>query len=284
MEQEIWKPVKDFEGLYEVSSLGRVKSLDREVIYSDGRVFKYSGNIMKHSINRGYHYVNLIKNTKPYSKKVHRLVAEAFVPNPQNKTFIDHIDTDKDNNSADNLRWVTQSENMNNEITKQKIIFSMRNGLTAKMIQTKKDNGSIKVIYQYDLNGKFLRSFESISEAARLTGIGTSCICMCANKKSGFMRAGNYMWSYEKDKSISPYIDGHLRHMRRIVQVDSNMDVIRIFADKYEAAKSLNMSPKQVAKRCWRKSTSYRCNGVIILYEEDLINIKGGNYELQRNA
>lgn len=94
---EIWKPVVGFEGLYEVSSLGRIRS-------KRGVKSPYE--------NRwGYLQITLYKDGKPYPKKLHRIVAEAFLDNPSNKREVNHIDGDKLNNTLDNLEWVTSSEN-----------------------------------------------------------------------------------------------------------------------------------------------------------------------------
>lgn len=119
-EKEIWKPIKGYEGLYEVSNLGRVRSLDREIIYKNGAKHIHKGKILKLQYDRyGYLYITL--NNKCDTKKctVHRLVAEAFIPNVDNKPCIDHINTIKDDNRVENLRWVTYKENMNNELSKK---------------------------------------------------------------------------------------------------------------------------------------------------------------------
>ena len=102
---EIWKPVKEFEGLYEVSNLGQVRSLN----YKRTKGTK----ILKLVIDKdGYLRVNLYKNGKQYNKKVHRLVTAAFIPNPEGKTEVNHIDGNKTNNRVENLEWVTHSENI----------------------------------------------------------------------------------------------------------------------------------------------------------------------------
>ena len=112
MEEEIWKPIKDYEGLYEVSNLGRVKSLN----------YRKTGKekILKNIECRGYLAVCLTKNGKQKLFKVHRLVAETFIPNPESKPCIDHINTIKNDNRVKNLRWVTHKENNNNPLTKKK--------------------------------------------------------------------------------------------------------------------------------------------------------------------
>ena len=106
--KEEWRPVKGFEGYYEVSNLGRVRSLDR--VDSVGRV--RIGKILKQSAkNNGYMHLVLSANGIKKNAHAHRLVAQAFIPNPLNKMDVNHIDGDKTNNKVDNLEWATRSEN-----------------------------------------------------------------------------------------------------------------------------------------------------------------------------
>ena len=125
---EIWIPIKDFEGLYEVSNLGKVKSLARENYYPDGRLHQRKKekllNLKPNS--KGYVSVVLCKDGKTYPRCVHRLVAEAFIPNPEGKPNIDHIDTNPLNNVVENLRWVTQKENAMNPLTRKNISDSKK--------------------------------------------------------------------------------------------------------------------------------------------------------------
>lgn len=97
---EVWLPVKGWETLYEVSNLGRVRSLTRNKTIKK-----------QHLIPTGYWAVALSVKHKTFSRRVHRLVAEAFIPNPENKPQVNHIDGDRKNNNAANLEWVTQREN-----------------------------------------------------------------------------------------------------------------------------------------------------------------------------
>lgn len=117
--KEIWKPISGFEGLYEVSNMGNVRSVDR--IVKRGNCFeKRKSHLMSAVVSdgtHGYSFVNLYMNGKTYPKRVHRLVAEAFIPNPENKPCIDHINTIRNDNSVENLRWVTYKENALNNIT-----------------------------------------------------------------------------------------------------------------------------------------------------------------------
>jgi hypothetical protein len=102
--KEIWKPIKDYEGFYEVSNLGRVRSVRRNKVMS--------GSIRKD----GYVSYNLVRDGKVKSKLAHRIVAEAFIPNHQEKPEVNHIDGNKHNNNVKNLQWVTPSENQRHAI------------------------------------------------------------------------------------------------------------------------------------------------------------------------
>ena len=116
---ENWRSIKGFEGLYEVSDLGNVKSLARAV-YSNGKLHqRKSEKILKSHMNNNYAMVVLCKDGKIYPKTVHRLVAETFIPNPDNKPTVDHVDTNRSNNAVSNLRWVTYKENSNNILTRR---------------------------------------------------------------------------------------------------------------------------------------------------------------------
>lgn len=116
--EEIWKSIEGFEGLYEVSNTGKVKSLKRTVKTNNGNFQSYNEKILKHT-NKGYCVVVLCKDGKKYPKTIHRLVAEAFIPNTLNKPYIDHIDTNPQNNNVENLKWVTQKENCLNPTTRK---------------------------------------------------------------------------------------------------------------------------------------------------------------------
>lgn len=110
-EQEIWKDVVGYEGLYQVSNLGRVKSLARKI--NRGQYIEYREDIlMTLFLNRhGYFTVMLSKNGKKKQHRIHQMVARAFIPNPENKEMINHIDCNTQNNRVENLEWATNSEN-----------------------------------------------------------------------------------------------------------------------------------------------------------------------------
>ena len=115
---ERWLSVVGFEGFYAVSENGVVKSLDR-YFQNQGTTHHKKERLLKQNTNHtGHKVVVLCKDGKTYPRFVHRLVAEAFIPNPDNKPVVDHIDTNPSNNSVDNLRWVTTRENCMNPLTR----------------------------------------------------------------------------------------------------------------------------------------------------------------------
>lgn len=182
---EIWKPVVGYEGLYEVSNLGRVRSLDK--ITADGRRIK--GKILKGKIDKGgYLLVILCKDKKQTTYKVHRLVAEHFIPNPQNKPCIDHINTVRTDNRVENLRWATYKENGNNPLTKIK---------QRRMLKGKygKEHPASKPIIQYDKDGNFIKEWDCANDVERVLGISNKHIgSVCLGKRKS---CGGYIWKYK---------------------------------------------------------------------------------------
>lgn len=173
---EIWKPILDFEGLYEVSNLGRVKSL---VLTGQGHRNKRSERILRHGINSsGYPLVSLQNNKFKKSLAVHRLVATAFIENPTNKPCVNHIDGNKSNNMIDNLEWVSFSENNNH---------AWLNGL-AKVTDKMRENGRLlgqnsgKPVGLYDEHGNLVTFYSSANEASRFLNIPAKHIrIICEN-------------------------------------------------------------------------------------------------------
>lgn len=112
IQDEVWKDIEGYEGLYQVSTCGNIKSLAKPRKNGNGRSYIQKEKLLKQSFTTtGYKKVELYKDGKRKSFKVHRLVAIAFIPNPDNKPEVNHIDGNKINNNIDNLEWVTSSEN-----------------------------------------------------------------------------------------------------------------------------------------------------------------------------
>lgn len=169
---EIWKPVKDYPN-YQISNLGRVKSLN----------YNRSGEekILKSCTNDyGYYQVSLSRNGKNKTCKIHRLVAEAFIPNPNNLPQVNHKDEDKNNNTPNNLEWCTAKYNSN----------------YGKRITRMKDKLK-RVILQFTKDGKLIKKWDSIIDVQNELGIKQSNICKCLNGKINSI--GGYKWKYYDD-------------------------------------------------------------------------------------
>ena len=203
MEKEIWRPIKGYETYYEVSSYGRVRSLDRMVTYSDGRKHLWKGRILKPiKVRNGYSQIFLSKSGKVKQVLIHRLVAEAFIPNTDNLPFINHKDEIKTNNrlflkkdgSVDldksNLEWCTRSYNVNYGTAIQRI--------REKQLNSPKFS---KSVLQLDINTEqIIAKYPSAREAARQLNINSSCISMCCNGKLKTYKG--FKWQYA-DKNAS---------------------------------------------------------------------------------
>lgn len=114
IENEFWKDIPNYEGLYKINTLGEVRSMERKIIDKGGkRQRTIRGGVKKQTLlSNGYYAVGLWKNNKQKLEFVHRLIAMAFIPNPENLPEINHIDGNKTNNNIENLEWCTQFQNM----------------------------------------------------------------------------------------------------------------------------------------------------------------------------
>lgn len=183
---EIWKPVKGFEGLYEVSNKGNVRSLDRHLMLGNRYCLLKGKPIKPYLTPKGYLRTELYKGKQVKKYFVHRLVAEAFIPNPSNLPCIDHINTIRDDNRVENLRWCTHKENSNNPLTiEHASIKNWTEEIKKKMLATKRKNQSIGCevsVYYIDEQGKKI-SFKSMMEAERQTNVPHSYISRSIAKK-----------------------------------------------------------------------------------------------------
>ena len=178
---EVWRPVVGFEGLYEVSSFGSVRSLPKVHYAIDGRVFHYDGHIVPQYIHNGYYQVTLKKDGHQHPYTVHRLVAKAFLLNPNGLPQVNHIDENRLNNNVNNLEWVTKRQNMNHGTLQQRL------KLKRKHVQ----------VNQYSMEGELLNTYFSIREAGRLAGVCHQSIrrCLLGSLKS----TGGYKWGYTEN-------------------------------------------------------------------------------------
>lgn len=138
-QEEIWKDIKGFEGLYQISNLGRVRSLDRLVRSGHGSFKLSKGKIRKPSIDRyGYYRIDLWKAQKASYITIHRLVAEAFIPNPENKKAVNHINCIKTDNRVENLEWCTNQENSNHAVANN--LYNPKKGKDCNFTKLKEED------------------------------------------------------------------------------------------------------------------------------------------------
>ena len=191
---EIWKPILGYENLYEISNMGKVRSLN----YLGHHITK----ILKVSLDsKGYYHLNLFKNGESKTVLLHRLIAQAFIPNRDNKPYLDHINTIRTDNRIENLRWCTRRENQNNPITRYK--QRLASSLSIKKIRTATENlekgrHHYKRVRMYSKDNKFINIYNSLSEASKENNIATSSICSCCHGKLKY--AGGYKWEYENER------------------------------------------------------------------------------------
>ncbi len=177
--EEVWKDIKDYEGYYQVSNLGRVRSVDRTFIREDGSTCTWSGRIRKlNPQTNGYLTVVLTKNNNSKRFRVHRLVAETFVPNPNNYPDACHKDENFLNNEASNLEWCEHKTNCN----------------TPKRLEKLQNKG--KWIIKLSKNNEILHFYRNCAEASKETGIDYSSIYGCCENKPHHFTAGGYRWKY----------------------------------------------------------------------------------------
>lgn len=169
---EIWKDVIGYESLYQVSNLGRVRSLDRLVISNNGKR-NLKGKILKNrkGLYNDYYFVSLCNNIKCKNILIHRLVAQAFIANPENKPQVNHIDGNVNNNSINNLEWCTHSENNLHKARKL--------GL-----------GRIKKVMCVETKQIFINA----TIAAEFIGLNRHSVSQCCNGRSN--TAGGLHWQY----------------------------------------------------------------------------------------
>ena len=170
--EEIWRDIEGYEGLYQISNKGRVKSLKcgKERILRPG------------IDTSGYCFIILCNDgvSKPF--RLHRLVAQAFIPNLYNKPQVNHLDENKKNNCVENLEWSTAKENSNFGTRNERMGYSLS-----------------KPILQYSKSGDFIREWKSAAEVERVLGINNSDIIQCC--KGRRKSSGGFIWKYKEERT-----------------------------------------------------------------------------------
>ena len=198
MKGEIWKDIAGFEGKYQVSNTGKVKSLERTVWNGKG-YYKIPEKILE-GYDNGYGYlcVKLCKEGKRKQYRINRLVAQAFLENPQNLPEVNHKDENKYNNCVENLEYCNRSYNINygtgNKRRAKKLAEKVAEELRNDLKRSKPVIGINKV------SGLILE-FPSLMEAERQTGIANSNICACL--KGRYKSAGGYTWHYAESEEVA---------------------------------------------------------------------------------
>ena len=183
--EEQWKDIEGYEGLYQVSNLGRIKSLGRTIMrrtrWGSVKPYTMKPRILKPKRCQGdYFQVGLFTIDGQHSvAKIHRLVAKAFIPNPDNMPEVNHKNEDKADNRADNLEWCTHEDNCR---------YGTRNQRTGEK--------NAKPVVQMDMDGNVIADYPSAIEAQRATGINRYLIRQCCNGKQE--SAGGYRWKFKE--------------------------------------------------------------------------------------
>ena len=181
-EKEIWVDIEGYEGMYQVSNMGRVKSLERTAWNNRGYYRTLHERILKgRKVSNGYLQVQLCQDGKAKNYLVHRLVASAFLENPMGYNEVNHIDEDKENNKADNLEWCSKSYNLSYNDRAKKVGKKVAEKLSKPVLAIHKINGLIL-------------EFPSIHEASRVLRIDQGNITRCCQGK--YMTANGYTFFY----------------------------------------------------------------------------------------
>lgn len=180
--KEIWKPAPGYEDLYLVSNLGNIMSLD----------YRHSGKQKNLKPRKSGKYLSIHRNNRGRHVAIHRLVALAFIPNPNNLPFVNHINEDKHDNRACNLEWCDSRYNNT---------YGNRLNKMAKTRKERTERSHFGNVMQYTLNGELISTFCSTVAASKATGIERSSINRCALGQ--FKTAGGYKWVYDKPEHSS---------------------------------------------------------------------------------
>ena len=274
--EEVWKDIKGFEGRYQVSNLGRVRSLDFVQIGRNQFGYSYEvirkGRVLKPKISVwGYYRVNLSINRKISYRSIHRLVAMAFIPNPDNLPEVNHKDENKLNNvvcfnpdgSIDtehtNLEWCTG-------------LYNLRYGTRVERMHKLVNEPRMRSVNQYDINGNLLNIFKSIAEASRRTNIPARVICGICKKQTIHSTHG-YVFRYSNDNS--PWFDldadkcrGNHERMRAILQFDKNGNLIATYESVNDASRATGIGRRWIQNICNPNGRDKSAHGYIFRFKD----------------
>ena len=245
-EGEYWKCIPGFNNCYMASNLGRIKSLERDDVYYRT---DYKTTCVRHRNTKilhygqdkdGYYACAPCLNGKRFAKKVHRLIALTFIPNPNNLPCINHINEVKTDNRVVNLEWCTS-------------LYNVRYGtaIFRTALHNRNHPKRSKPVYQYDLSGNFINHFPSISEAGRKTGIEVTNIGRACNSNS---TAGDYIWSFSNKPKVIEKRILQLKKRRsgskKVIQFSKDGVFIREFNSAREAERLIGVKSQAISACC----------------------------------
>ena len=180
MKNEVWKDIPNYEGIYKASNFGRIKMVKRTLTDSLGKKINKKEHILKPRTGNRYYMIALYKNGKREDLLLHRVIAQTFIPNPENKPFVNHKDENCFNNCSDNLMWCTQKENMNWGTINERM---------------SKNSKSKRKVNQYDMDGNFIKQWDCMTDFYKSKGLKlkTGIIECCKGRRQSHM---GYKWKY----------------------------------------------------------------------------------------
>lgn len=242
-EGEAWKDIPNYEGWYQVSNLGRIKSVDRIITDKDrpNRCILHKGRIIKQYLDKvGYYSLHLSINSKVSVKRVHRIVAQAFIPNPYKFPCINHKDETRTNNVISNLEWCTHKYNTNYGTCIERV--KRKNLLRTDMATP---------IYQYSLDGSFVCRHNSLRSIERNLGFSMRSIRQVLN---GVHAASHgYIWLKSRDdnmaKRLSQWYHNPKNH-HKVVQLDLAGNKIAEYKSISEASRATGIDRSNIGRCC----------------------------------
>lgn len=216
---EEWRDVVGYDGLYKISNLGNLRRTER-IIKRGGISLKLKEKFLTGHNTNGYKIVTLTKDKKKEKIFIHRLVANAFIPNPGNLPFVNHKDENPSNNEASNLEWCTHKYNVN-----------YGTGIQRMVAKRKENMVNYKAVEQYSLDGEFIKEYPSILEASIQTSTRANNISMCCRNYRHLVSANGFQWRYKGSKKQIKSL------VKRIYQFDKENNLINIYNSVIAAAK-----------------------------------------------